>query len=135
MAITTLQYLDFMYNKIAVLEHHSFYGLHQLKTLNLHHNHIMEINLGDLPAGVEIYLIFNPISYDGFLGLPYESSELFEFIVKDGQGMPIHVPFCYYNFYYIAVEGLEKIEYVSTTVTNFILDFVGYKYSCFHLYS
>ena len=42
----------------------------------------MQINLGDLPPGVEVDSRFNPISYDGILGLLHESTALFEFNVK-----------------------------------------------------
>ena len=72
-------------NQITTLEQHSFFGLHRLIYLDLSHNKIMEINLGDLPSGVLVGLQTNQIiGGNGLLGLPHESHELFQYRIYDG---------------------------------------------------
>ena len=85
-ALTNLWGLTANANKITVLEHHAFYGLHRLQYLRLERNYIMEINLGDLPSGVLIRLHENRIAGEGgFLGLPQNSLDIFESNIDRGR--------------------------------------------------
>ena len=92
MALTNLQILTANSNRIRVLEHHSFYGLHRLTCLHLQKNLIKQINLGDLPLGVYIFLEKNQIQRNnGLVGLPHLNPESLELRIRTFSGMLYHM--------------------------------------------